>query len=78
MNINTWSELANLKVGLLNLADILLSDHVISNEEVALKLLKEIEKVNVIERDLIKSFCDNQLRDIKKKVASTFRSEGNE
>jgi hypothetical protein len=71
MNVNTWSELSALKAKLLGIVDVLLHDHVIPNEKIALKLLEEIENLHIIECDLIKSSCNCELRELEKKKTST-------
>ncbi|WML42701.1 hypothetical protein [Neobacillus sp. PS3-40] len=62
MNINTWSQISKLKANLLELADVLLSDEIMSKEEIAFDLICNVQTLTNIEGDVIKSFRNNKMR----------------
>lgn len=66
MTINTWSQLSKFKANLLELADALLTDNVLSKEEIALDLLTNIETLNSIEGDLINSIWNTKIKQLYK------------
>ncbi|MDW7614884.1 hypothetical protein SC499_09100 [Peribacillus simplex] len=62
MGISTLQEVSKLKANLLELADVLLMDKVLSREEIAFTLLSNIQSLNVFESDLHQTFCRTDFR----------------
>lgn len=67
MGISTLQEVSKLKANLLELADVLLTDKVLSREEIAFTLLSNIQTLNVFESDLHQTFCCTDFRKLYEK-----------
>ena len=67
MGISTMQEVSKLKANLLELADVLLTDKVLSREEIAFTLLSNIQSLNVFESDIHQTFCRTNFRKLYEK-----------